>query len=177
MRNDGLAHYLGQISKTPVGSIDDRERLILENLKLCVHIAKQYSQDVNELQDNIQYANLGLMKSVDTYRPEKGKFSVWAALYIKTEIRNNRRDILGCRLRKRTEFPATGDIEDTSVEMPPMLCSKHTLERLTPKQRYVIQERLKGYEYSDIAAKKGTTHQAIRSLEKSACKLFQSCYI
>jgi RNA polymerase primary sigma factor len=64
-----------------------RNRLIEANLKLVISIAKQYKGYSLPLEDLIQEGNLGLIKSIDRYDPEKGfRFSTYATWWIKQAI-------------------------------------------------------------------------------------------
>ncbi|MGM0470729.1 MAG: sigma-70 family RNA polymerase sigma factor [Bacillota bacterium] len=64
-----------------------REELIEHNLRLVVNIAKKYQGKGMELEDLIQEGNLGLMKAIDKFDPDKGyKFSTYATWWIKQGI-------------------------------------------------------------------------------------------
>jgi RNA polymerase primary sigma factor len=65
-----------------------REKMIKSNLRLVVHIARQYEHLGLPLLDLINEGNIGLMKAVERFNPAKGaKFSTYAALWIKQAIR------------------------------------------------------------------------------------------
>jgi RNA polymerase primary sigma factor len=64
-----------------------RERLITSNLRLVVHIAKQYVKNGLPLMDLIQEGNLGLMKAVEKFEHKRGtRFSTYAYWWIKQSI-------------------------------------------------------------------------------------------
>ena len=64
-----------------------REEIIRHNLKLVVSIARKYTGRGLELIDLIQIGNVGLMKDVDRFDPEKGyKFSTYATWWIRQAI-------------------------------------------------------------------------------------------
>lgn len=80
VRTRGLAeeaHYHRQLWET----------MIVSNLRLAAKIALQYAKVVigyMEASDLIQEANIGLMKALDKYDPEKGwKFSTYAVWWIR----------------------------------------------------------------------------------------------
>lgn len=74
-------------TKALQGDTVARNELIKHNLKLVVKFAKKYVDDKNELEDLIQVGNLGLMKAVQKFDPNKGfKFSTYASLWIKQSI-------------------------------------------------------------------------------------------
>lgn len=65
-----------------------RSRLIEGNLRLAVHIARQYQNRGLPLPDLIQEGNLGLMKAVERFDPSRGfKFSTYAYWWISEEIK------------------------------------------------------------------------------------------
>ncbi len=61
--------------------------MITRNLRLVVSIARRYHCTSMPLMDIIQEGNLGLMKAVDMYDPEKGyRFSTYATWWIRQAI-------------------------------------------------------------------------------------------
>ena len=69
------------------GDQNARNILIESNLRLVIDVAKGLSNSFDELIDNIQNGNIGLIKSIDRYDPNRGvKFSTYAYYWIKKEI-------------------------------------------------------------------------------------------
>ena len=65
-----------------------RERLVRSNLRLVVNIAKKYANRNMSLADLIEEGNVGLIKAVDYFDPDRGtRFSTYAAWWIKQTIR------------------------------------------------------------------------------------------
>jgi RNA polymerase primary sigma factor len=99
---NGLSTYLGEISRIPLlsaseekrlaklalkGDTQARRKLIVSNLRLVVSIAKKYVYYGLPLQDLIEEGNIGLMKAVDRYDPERGcKFSTYATWWIRQAV-------------------------------------------------------------------------------------------
>jgi RNA polymerase primary sigma factor len=67
-----------------------RDRMIKSNLRLVVNIAKKYGRRGVALSDLIEEGNLGLMRAVDGFDPERDvRFSTYAAWWIKQAIKRS----------------------------------------------------------------------------------------
>lgn len=101
-RNSSMNLYMREISQTELLTPEDevrladrikqgdnaaREHMIKANLRLVVKIAQDYSNYGLPLEDLISEGNIGLMKAVERFDPEKGgKVSTYAAWGIKQSI-------------------------------------------------------------------------------------------
>ncbi len=64
-----------------------RNILIEYNLRLVAHICKKYHAAVREPEDLISVGTIGLIKAIDTYRPDKGcRLAGYASKCIENEI-------------------------------------------------------------------------------------------
>lgn len=69
------------------GDEEARKKLILSNLRLVIKIARTYSTYGVPLLDLIEEGNIGLIKAVSRFDPERGfKFSTYASWWIKQTI-------------------------------------------------------------------------------------------
>jgi RNA polymerase primary sigma factor len=98
-----MKFYLSEISRTPLLSIEEetalaerikqgdqeaRDHMIRANLRLVVKIAGDYSGYGVSTSDLVSEGNIGLMKAVDRFDPEKGgKFSTYGAWWIKASVK------------------------------------------------------------------------------------------
>ena len=69
------------------GDMSARARLIECNMRLVAHIVKKYYQSADDPDDLISIGSLGLIKAVDSYKPDKStKLATYAARCIENEI-------------------------------------------------------------------------------------------
>lgn len=101
--SDPLKAYLNDISRYKVlsleeekelvdelqktGDIEVAKKLVLANLRLVVKIAMEYRNAYRNVMDLIQEGNMGLMKAVSKYNPDKGaKLSYYSSWWIRSYI-------------------------------------------------------------------------------------------
>jgi len=105
IREIGLTAYLRDISRIPLlnpqeeqqlarqlrkpgrGSAEARDKLIKSNLRLVVSVAKRYLHYGMPLSDLIEEGNIGLIKAVEKFNPDRGcKFSTYATWWIRQAV-------------------------------------------------------------------------------------------
>jgi len=76
-----------KIQAMNAGSEAARERMIRSNLRLVISIAKRYSNMGLSFSDLVEEGNIGLMRAVEKFNPERGyRFSTYASWWIKQAI-------------------------------------------------------------------------------------------
>ncbi len=99
---DATQLYLGEIGYAPLltaeeevyfsrlslkGDEPSRKRMIVSNLRLVVKIARRYNNRGLPLLDLIEEGNLGLIRAVEKFDPERGfRFSTYATWWIRQTI-------------------------------------------------------------------------------------------
>lgn len=93
------------LERWQAGDIDARNTLVEHNLRLVAHIIKKYYQN-EDIDDLISIGTIGLIKGINTYKPDKGvRLATYASRCIENAIlsqRNKRRlrRRNGCLLRQ-----------------------------------------------------------------------------
>lgn len=85
---DGLGLSCRDLQKRLHCGNRSKDKLIHANLRLVVHIAKYYQGRGLSLQDLLQEGSMGLMRSVEKFKPQAGcRFSTYAYWWIRQTIR------------------------------------------------------------------------------------------
>ncbi len=99
-RHDPLSSYLAALRRYPLlsredetrvarhykktGDAADAEQLVQANLRLVVKLAREYRKANQNLLDLVQEGNVGLVRSLETYDPERGiRLSTYASWWIR----------------------------------------------------------------------------------------------
>ena len=173
----------------------DREAanaLIEHNLRLVAHIARKYAQPGVDQDDLISVGSLGLIKAVQTFKPEAGRLTAYASRCIENEIlmffRANRRNrnvvLLGETLGQDGEGGEAelGDLLGTEPDLVPDAAETGIESRraiammasaLDDRERQVLRLR---YGLADgepwpqhrVAARLGISRSYVSRIEKRA---------
>ncbi len=82
------------------GDTESRNVLVEHNLRLVAHIIKKYFTQSEDAEDLISIGTIGLIKGINTYKPEKGvRLATYASRCIENAILSQRNNL---RLRWKT---------------------------------------------------------------------------
>ena len=186
------------IAAMQAGDEDARRRLIEHNLRLVSHIARKYTVPGYTSDDLVSVGSLGLVKAVNTFRPETGaQLSSYAARCIENEIlmllrasRKRRGDVsLSDPIGTDGEGndisfldilgTAPGQVEDEVVNRISMERVRALVRGLPRKERTVIEIRyglLDGvmHPQHEVAQVLGISRSYVSRMEKRAIELLRA---
>lgn len=115
LSEDEEAEYISRLN-----SGDDRARNVLteHNLRLVAHIVKKFDGSGEDTDDLISIGAIGLIKAIDTYRPDKGtRLATYAARCIENEILMHLRFIKKMRFEVSLYDPIGIDKEGNEITL------------------------------------------------------------
>ncbi|MCK5450174.1 MAG: sigma-70 family RNA polymerase sigma factor [Candidatus Omnitrophica bacterium] len=134
------------------GNKKARQKMIKSNLRLVINIAKKYSYLGVPMLDLIEEGNLGLMKAVTKYDPDKGyRFSTYAAWWIKQFI---------------TRAVAN---QGKTVRIPVYVMEM--LMRFHKVKKHLLQKQKKTPQMSDVARRMKLPVARVRQLSQMASSI------
>ena len=179
-------------SELKKGNAAAREKLIEHNLRLVAHIIKKYYGDSRNQDDLMSIGTIGLIKAIDSFRPENGtRFATYASKCLQNEI------LMYFRSQKKlSQEVSINETIDTDNDGNPLtyidvICTEDTIaedidlklrcaraveivqNELDPRERRVITMRY-GLDMRpprtqrDIAAELGISRSYVSRIEKSA---------
>lgn len=100
------------------GDAEARNRLVEHNLRLVAHIVKKFEGCGEDPEDLISIGTVGLIKGVETFRPDKGtRLATYAARCIENEILMHLRAMRKTRNEVFLEEPISRDGEGNEVTL------------------------------------------------------------
>ena len=185
------------IAAMAAGDADARLRLIEHNLRLVSHIARKYTVPGYSQEDLVSVGTLGLMKAVDTFKPETGsQLATYAARCIENEILM----LLRASKKRRGDVSLSdpigtdgegndisfmdilgtppGQVEEQVAQRLDLAKAKALVRTLPRKERLVIEMRyglLDGaaHPQHEVAALLGISRSYVSRLEKKALALLR----
>ena len=176
------------------GDIGARDELIVHNLRLVVYVAKKFETSGVNLEDLISIGTIGLIKSVNTFSPEKNtKLATYASRCIENEILMHLRKISSQKLEVSLDEPLNVDWDGNELMLSDVLGSngdeidndiefedekrilRKVIDTLTPREKTIIDMRYglsggKELTQREVAATLGISQSYISRLEKRIIK-------
>ncbi len=176
------------------GDRSARNVLVEHNMRLVAHVVKKYENSGVDLEDLISVGSVGLIKSIDTYDPQRGtRLATYAARCIENEILMFLRSLKKLRREVSLEEPIGVDSDGNEISFADVLGSdpeavpeavntraeldrlREKLETLPPRERRVLQLRyglLNGMERTqrEIGRLLGVSRSYVSRLEKRALR-------
>lgn len=100
------------------GDPNSRNKLIEHNLRLVAHIVKKFDNTGEDLEDLISIGTIGLIKAIESFRPNKGtKLATFAARCIENEILMHLRSLKKTRKDVSLHDPIGTDKEGNEITL------------------------------------------------------------
>ncbi len=176
------------------GDSKAREMLITHNLRLVVYIAKKFESSGVNIEDLISIGTIGLIKSVNTFRPDKNiKLATYASRCIENEILMHLRKIASQKFEISLDEPLNTDWDGNELMLADVLGSDtdeisreieesdekrillQIIEALPPREKEIIALRFglgekRELTQKEVADKLGISQSYISRLEKRIIK-------
>ena len=157
------------------GDIESRNVLVEHNLRLVAHIIKKYFTQSEDIEDLISIGTIGLIKGINTYKPEKGvRLATYASRCIENEIlmhfRANKKSAGDLSLSDALDVDSEGnglsvmDVVATEEDLADTLGSRELCGSL----RSCIAETLDAREAQIIQLRYGLDGKAPRTQRETA---------
>ena len=207
MTKQGDIHYIGGTEVLPPPLMDEQENemirelgtegedeakavLIEHNLRLVVYIAKKFESPGASVEDLISIGTIGLIKAVNTFRPEKNiKLATYASRCIENEILMHLRKSSQLRNEVSIDDPLNVDWDGNELLLSDLLGSEpdavtedieqeaerdmllSAVSRLSPREKTIMQLRFglgagKEHTQKEVADQLGISQSYISRLEK-----------
>lgn len=178
------------IERIIAGEDEQREQLIVHNLRLVVYIAKKFEGPSANVEDLISIGTIGLIKAVKTFNPERNiKVATYASRCIENEILMYLRKMNNVKTEISIDEPLSVDWDGNELLLSDILGSDgeevnhdleaederqlllHMIASLNPREKVIMQMRfgLNGFEehtQKQVADRMGISQSYISRLEK-----------
>lgn len=167
-----------------------RDRLVEHNLRLVVYIAKKFESSGVNIEDLISIGTIGLIKAVNTFRPDKNiKLATYASRCIENEILMYLRKVSGQKMDISLDEPLNTDWDGNELLLSDVLGSDgleindnveqederrilyDCMEDLSDRERLIMNMRFgmggeKEHTQKEVADELGISQSYISRLEK-----------
>lgn len=104
------------------GIEDNRELLIIHNLRLVVYISKKFETKTTSTEDLVSIGTIGLMKAVKTFNPDKNiKLATYASRCIENEILMHLRKVNSMKSEMSFDEPLSVDWDGNELTLRDVL--------------------------------------------------------
>lgn len=176
------------------GGQENRNKLIVHNLRLVVYIARKFDSAAVNIEDLISIGTIGLIKAVNTFRPDKNiKLATYASRCIENEILMYLRKKSKMKGEVSLDEPLKCDYDGNELLLVDILSQSENevldnlftkeeysklheaIDELRPREKEILSLRfgLNGYEeltQKETAEKLGISQSYISRLEKRIIK-------
>lgn len=180
------------------GDTAAKDKLIEHNLRLVAHIVKKYGTTPAEQDDLISIGTIGLIKAVNSYKPnKKTRLSTFAARCIENEIlmyfRSRRKAALDVYMSDPIDIDKEGNaltlsdvisdnsdmVDDIDLKIKTKMLQKFIGETLSEREKLIIAYRygLNGCEeltQREVAKKLNISRSYVSRIEKHALQLLKA---
>lgn len=182
------------LEKMKNGDSKARSELIEHNLRLVAHIIKKYYSACSEQEDLISIGTVGLIKAIDSFKPEKGiRLATYAARCVENEVlmhfRQNKKNAGVMSINEPIDTDSEGNpltlmdiisTEDEIVEdiykMTMLKKLSSEIEKITdPREKSIIIMRYgldggKAMTQLEVSKKLNISRSYVSRIEKKALK-------
>lgn len=186
--------------RASVGDAAARERLIVHNLRLVSHIVRKYYSSGNAQEDLVSIGTLGLIKAVDTFKPENGaRFATYAARCIQNEIlmyfRHQRKTQAEVSINDAIDVDRDGNpltymdviscdddfAEELDLRMDRERLRRALVDALGDRERRVIRMRYgldgeRALTQKEVAARLGISRSYVSRIEQAALDKLRAAF-
>ncbi len=172
------------------GIEDNRELLIIHNLRLVVYISKKFETKTTSTEDLVSIGTIGLMKAVKTFNPDKNiKLATYASRCIENEILMHLRKVNSMKSEMSFDEPLSVDWDGNELTLRDVLGTEpndvyeeieyddekrvlmNTVNSLPEKERNLMIMRFglngqQSHTQKELADKLGISQSYISRLEK-----------
>lgn len=156
---------------------DKQQQLVLDNQRLTSHVMRRYFPNqipTNEVEDFRSIGYVALCKAAATWDESISKFSTWACYCIRNEYlielrkRNAHKRIPAHAITSYDELILDGverlDTLPDTLDVEGEVAASVWLERLSDRERLLVQLRIDGYRQQEISAIVGLSQAQVSRL-------------